>query len=102
MSESTRAAHTAYESDIPPLPSIPPIGAAPENEDFKHPWVISAIVSSICFVIGFAFMYTTGIWANFWQWADAAFLVYAAILTPVLLGFYSYGIYLLIRKLFRK
>jgi hypothetical protein len=89
------------ESVPVPLPKTPPpIGAAPENEDYSHPWIISAIVSAICFGIGFAFLYSTGLWANFWQWADAAFLVYAAILTPVLLGFYCYGIYLLISKLF--
>lgn len=82
-------------------PNIPPpIGAAPENEDYSHPWIISGIVSSICFAIGFVVLYYTGIWSNFWHWADFPFMFYAAILTPVLLGFYAYGIYLLIVKLF--
>jgi len=78
----------------------PPIGVAPDGEDYSHPWIISAIVSAICFAIGFALLYSTGIWANFWQWADGPFLFYFAILTPVLLGFYTYGIVLLIKRLF--
>ncbi|HYG77293.1 MAG TPA: hypothetical protein VEK08_19970 [Planctomycetota bacterium] len=86
-------------SSTPDVP--PPIGAAPDGQDFSHPWIISGIVSAICFVIGFVFMYTTGLWANFWQWADGPFLFYFAILTPVLIGFYSYGVYLLITALFR-
>ncbi len=76
------------ESSIPP-----PIGAAPENEDYSHPWIISAIVSAVCFAAGFALLYTTKLWANFRQWADLPFLMYCAILTPVLLGFYTYGVY---------
>ena len=83
-------------------PPIPPIGVAPENEDFSHPWIISAAVSALCFGIGFAVLYATGVWANIWQWADATFLVYAAILTPVLLGFYCYGVYLAVYKLLRR
>ncbi len=71
----------------------PPIGAAPENEDFTHPWIISGIVSALCFVAGFILLYTTRLWSNFRQWADWPFLMYAAILTPVLLGFYVYGVY---------
>jgi len=85
-------------SSAPTIP--PPIGAAPDGEDFSRPWLISGIVSAICFVIGFVFMYTTGIWANFWQWADGPFLLYFAILTPVLIGFYSFGLYLLISRVF--
>ena len=89
----------------PPLPdssqnSTPPIGAAPENEDYSHPWIISGIVSAICFVLGFAALYSSGLWANFWQWADAPFLFYFAVLTPVLAGFYAYGIYLFMGKIF--
>jgi O-antigen/teichoic acid export membrane protein len=78
----------------------PPIGAAPENEDYAHPWIITGVVSAICFVIGFVVLYSTGLWSNFWQWADAPFLFYTAILTPVLLGFYCYGIFLLISRVF--
>ena len=81
--------------------NIPPIGLAPENQDYSHPWIISAIVTAICFVLGFGIMYATGLWANFWNWADAAFLFYFAILTPVLLGFYAYGMYLLVTRTFR-
>ena len=84
-----------------PAPEIPPpIGLAPEGQDFKHPWLISSIISAVCFVIGFVILYATGLWANFWQWADGPFLFYVAVLTPVLLGFYAYGVYLLIAKLF--
>jgi hypothetical protein len=83
--------------DIPP-----PIGAAPEDHDFSHPWVISIVVSTLSFVIGFAILYTTRAWSNFWQWADWPFLVYCAILTPVLLGFYIYGMCRLLGLLFRR
>jgi hypothetical protein len=82
--------------------SPPPIGAAPEDHDYSHPWIISAIVSSICFVIGFIFLSTTKIWANFCQWADWPFLFYTAILTPVLMGFYAYGVYRLVAMLFAR
>jgi|GEM_PF-1960592 len=78
----------------------PPIGAAPENQDFSHPWIISFIVSAICFAIGFAVLYTTRIWSNFWQWADWPFLLYFAILTPVLLGFFVYGVYRVVTRVF--
>lgn len=88
-----------FPSAPSPASIPPPIGAAPENEDFTHPWIISAIVSALCFALGFGLLYATGLWANFWQWADAPFMFYAAILTPVLLGFYSYGVFLLVRKL---
>jgi hypothetical protein len=79
----------------------PPFGVAPENEDFSHPWLISGVISAICFGVGFALLYTTRIWANFWQWADWPFLFYCAILTPVLLGFYAYGVYRLVLALFK-
>ncbi len=84
-------------TEAPKIP--PPIGFAPENEDYSHPWIISAIVSAICFVLGFVLLYATGLWANFWQWADGPFLFYCAILTPVLLGFYAYGVFLLLSRL---
>ena len=80
----------------------PPIGAAPENEDFSHPWIISGIVSALCFAVGFGLLYATRLWSNFWQWADWPFLMYCAILTPVLLGFYSYGVYRLCARFFGK
>ena len=82
--------------------NIPPIGAAPENEDFQHPWIISIIVSTICFGVGFVILYTSRLWTNFAQWADWPFLFYTAILTPVLMGFYTYGVYRCIELLFRK
>lgn len=87
-------------ANIPNIP--PPIGAAPENEDYSHPWIISAIVSTICFAIGFGVMYSTGLWANFQQWADGPFLFYFAILTPVIFGFCVYGLILTVTRLFRK
>ncbi|MBV8072214.1 MAG: hypothetical protein JO270_20080 [Acidobacteriaceae bacterium] len=87
---------------MPEPQTPPPIGAAPENEDFTHPWLISGIVSTLCFAVGFVLLYVTGWWSNLWQWADVTFIVYAAILTPVLLGFYCYGVYLALQKLFRK
>lgn len=82
------------------IDSTPPIGAAPENEDFQHPWIISAIVSAICFVIGFVILYSSKLWTNFAQWADWPFLFYTAILTPVLMGFYTYGIYRMVVMFF--
>lgn len=82
--------------------STPPIGAAPENEDFQHPWIISAIVSALCFGIGFVLLYTSRIWSNLAQWADWPFLFYTAILTPVLMGFYTYGVYRVLEILFRR
>ena len=82
--------------------TIPPIGAAPENEDFEHPWIISIIVSTICFGIGFAMLYSSSLWNNIAQWADWPFLFYTAILTPVLMGFYTYGVYRCIELVFRK
>jgi len=82
--------------------STPPIGAAPENEDYAHPWIISTIVSAICFGIGFVILYTSRLWNNFAQWADWPFLFYTAILTPVLMGFYAYGVYRVIQMLFQK
>ena len=84
----------ANETKIPP-----PIGAAPEDQDFSHPWLISAIVSTICFAAGFTFMYLTGIWANFQQWADGPFLFYFAILMPVIFGFCVYGLVISVRRL---
>ena len=78
----------------------PPIGAAPDGEDFSHPWIISAIVSTICFGVGFVFMYSTGLWANFSRWADGPFLFYFAILTPVIIGFIIYGTCTVIGRLF--
>jgi hypothetical protein len=71
----------------------PPIGGAPEDQDFQRPWLISAIVSTFCFGAGFLLLYTTGIWRHVRQWADWPFMFYLAILTPVLLGFYVYGVY---------
>jgi hypothetical protein len=96
------SAPVSSESSAPDIP--PPIGAAPENEDFSHPWIISGIVSTICFGLGFALLYSTGAWHNVWQWADGPFMFYLAILAPVLVGFYAYGIYLLVNatvRLFR-
>lgn len=80
----------------------PPIGAAPEGEDFAHPWIISTVVSVISFGVGFAIMYATGLWSNFWHWADGAFLFYFAIILPVLIGFTAYGIFLTLSKLTKK
>jgi hypothetical protein len=76
-----------------PRAATPPIGGAPENQDFKRPWLISAIVSTLCFGAGFFLLYTTGIWTRLRNWADWPFMFYLAILTPVLLGFYAYGVY---------
>jgi len=89
-------------SPVPSIPSIPPIGAAPENHDFSHPWIISTIVSAICFGVGFVLMKVSGLWANFQQWADGPFLFYFAILAPVILGFTGYGLYLLARRVLGK
>lgn len=80
----------------------PPIGAAPEGQDFAHPWIISSIVTAISFGIGFAIMYATGLWANFWHWADGAFLFYFAIILPVLVGFTIYGMVITIKKMTSK
>ena len=80
----------------------PPIGAAPEGEDFSHPWIISSIVTAISFGVGFVIMYTTGMWANFLHWADGAFLFYFAIILPVLVGFTVYGIVLTLTRLTKK
>lgn len=85
-----------------PREVTPPIGVAPENEDYTHPWVISTIISTISFAIGFAILYATRAWSNFLQWADWPFLMYCAILTPVLLGFYIYGMCRLVGALFRR
>ena len=77
----------------------PPIGIAPENEDYSHPWIISAIVSTLCFAVGFVLMYCSGLWTNFQQWADGPFLFYFAILTPVIIGFCVYGLYLIVCRI---
>ena len=74
--------------------TVPPVGLAPEGQDYSHPWIVSAIVSALCFLIGFALLYATGWWARIWQWADAPFMFYFAILLPVLAGFALYGVYL--------
>ena len=78
--------------------STPPIGAAPEGQDFAHPWIISTIVTAVCFGLGFGIMYATGLWSNFWHWADGAFLFYFAIILPVIVGFSIYGLYLMIAR----
>lgn len=80
--------------------AVPPVGLAPEGQDFAHPWLISAIVSAICFTIGFLALYFTGLWAKIWQWADAPFMFYFAILMPVIVGFTFYGIGITIVRLF--
>ncbi|MCW8131561.1 MAG: hypothetical protein KIS92_14525 [Planctomycetota bacterium] len=85
-----------------PASTVPPVGLAPEGEDFAHPWLISAIVSAICFAIGFGILYATGLWAKIMQWADAPFMFYFAILMPVLVGFTLYGIVITFVRLFRK
>lgn len=77
------------------------MGLAPEGHDFAHPWIISAVISALCFVAGFVVLYVSGLWANIQQWADAPFPLYFAILAPVLLGFAGYGVWLLAAKLFR-
>jgi uncharacterized protein (DUF2062 family) len=82
--------------DIPP-----PIGAAPDNHDYNHPWIISGIISASCFAVGFFLLYSTRLWSNFTQWADWPFVFYCAILAPVLLGFYTYGVCRLIMLLFK-
>ena len=81
--------------------SVPPVGLAPEGLDFAHPWIISAIVSALCFLLGFACLYWTGLWKQFGEWADGPFLFYFAILAPVLVGFGVYGILLAVRWLVR-
>jgi len=82
--------------------TVPPVGIAPEGQDFVHPYVISAIVSVICFGVGFLVLWLSGLWAKIWQWADAPFMIYFAILMPVLVGFTVYGILLGIGKVLRK
>jgi len=57
-------------------------------------------VSALCFAIGFAVLYFSGLWTKLLQWADAPFMFYFAILAPVLFGFTMYGIYLAFAKLF--
>ena len=88
-------------SDSTSTPTPPPIGAAPEGQDFRHPWIVSAIVSTICFGIGFAVLYATGLWAKITEWADAPFLFYFAILMPVIVGFSIYGVVVAVQKVLR-
>ncbi len=80
----------------------PPIGSAPEGHDYVHPWIISAVVSTIAFTIGFVFLYFTGAWKQIQQWADAPFLFYLAILLPVIAGFTVYGIVLFTLRILGK
>ena len=82
--------------------SVPPIGFSPEGQDFAHPWIVSALVSGLCFAIGFALLYFSGWWAQILQWADLPFLVYFAILFPVLVGFTIYGVFVVLQKVLRK
>ena len=79
--------------------TVPPVGLAPEGQDFAHPYVISAIVSILCFGVGFLALWLTGLWAKLPQWADAPFMIYFAILLPVLAGFMLYGIFHTVAKL---
>lgn len=85
-----------------PASAVPPVGLAPEGEDFAHPWLISAIVSAICFGVGFGVLYLSGLWSKIMQWADAPFMFYFAILMPVIVGFTVYGIVITVMRLFRK
>lgn len=78
--------------------AVPPVGLAPEGQDFSHPWLISGIVSAISFTLGFAVLYATGLWAKIWQWADAPFMFYFAILMPVIVGFTIYGIVITVMR----
>ena len=82
--------------------TVPPMGIAPEGQDFEHPYVISAIVSAICFGVGFLVLWLGGLWGKIGQWADAPFMIYFAILLPVLVGFTTYGVALGIAKVRRK
>lgn len=78
---------------------VPPVGIAPEGQDYKHPWIVSAVVSALAFATGGLILYLTGWWAKIHNWADITFVIYFAILMPVIVGFFFYGIYLLVRKL---
>lgn len=80
---------------------VPPVGLAPEGYDYAHPWIISAGVSALCFLVGFACLYPSGVWAQFGQWADGPFLFCFALLAPVLVGFTLYGIVIVIRRIIR-
>ena len=73
-------------------PDAPPIGAAPEGQDFAHPWLITAMISALSFCIGFGTLYATGLWGKIWHWADGPFLFYLSILLPVIAGFSIYGL----------
>ena len=89
------------EGSLPGSKPVPPVGLAPEGYDYAHPWIISAVVSVICFAVGFACLYPTGVWAQFGQWADGPFLICFALLAPVLVGFTLYGIAIVVRRLVR-
>ena len=65
-------------------------------------WLISLIVSALSFGIGFLLLYVTGFWAKLWQWADAPFMLYLAILLPVLVGFSLYGLVLALWRIVRR
>ena len=83
----------------PPASDPPPIGVAPDGQDFAHPWIVSAIISALSFGVGFVVLHLTGWWEKILQWADAPFLFYFAILMPVIVGFCLYGVYRCVSKL---
>ncbi|GMV80751.1 MAG: hypothetical protein AMXMBFR7_19350 [Planctomycetota bacterium] len=78
--------------------SVPPIGLPPAGEDFVHPWIVSAIVTTLMFVLGFGVLWLTGLWAKIHQWADAPFMFYFAVLMPVIVGFSIYALCLLVYR----
>ena len=82
--------------------ATPQVGLSLERQDFSHPWVVSGIVSALSFALGLLVLYCTGRWAKLWQWADMPFMIYFAILMPVLCGFTLFGLYTLVEKFFRK